>query len=132
VGTFAGLKHTAQHFLHFICAAPCLCCWTKAVAATAHPWQGPQPWHLDFWPVSLGCRLKTFAIPGPFIFQQLWSIMMGFIADFMKSIHMSEQHLYKLRVSISMAIIPQASSSQAFFSIILHLKFHYFVFCESR
>jgi len=34
--------------------------------------------------------------------------MLGFIADFMRSIHMNEQHHYKWRASISMTIIPKS------------------------
>jgi len=33
-------------------------------------------------PYLFGCGLKTFAMLSLFIFQQLWSIMMGLIADF--------------------------------------------------
>jgi len=61
----------------------------EADAATGCPWLSPRPVAAGhgmavgiLGPYLFGCGLKTFAMLSLFIFQQLWSIMMGLIADF--------------------------------------------------
>ena len=69
---------------------PCLTSFSSTGLRQTLP-QSTRGWAHIPWQQLLGsylfdCWLKTFAMPGLFVCQRLWSIMRGFITDFMKSI----------------------------------------------
>jgi len=66
----------------------------QTLPRSTHGW-AHGPWQLVYGLYLFGYCLKTFAMPSLFFFQRLWRFMMDFIADFMKSIQMSEHPHYK-------------------------------------